>query len=518
MALNKYGGFADGFTQGFGLVSNVQDNFARQELAEEELRLRDEDRKERRKDRQADLDYRTNRDALAATNREDDLKIAANQRELDNTFRNDQLAYRKSLLNPETNPELEAKLAQNKIDSANKQTIFTKQNAALDKDAENIVKEDKIVAAGQAANNLLSFEVPVEGLNDTDAGAFNQAIQATDDSVLSIRGALNPFTPEVAQNVSKDIQVFASGQDLSNKENILGGTNILISKNTKGIGEIIPATVEGQPHPFPNAPEKFRTGEFEIISKEAYDIVANSDGSIGVSVLVRVKDKEGQITKYLAPATEGRESNGLAVKINAEEFTGGFAGMVHYSSEISKNKEALYNGMAEAQYRKNGQYDRPSYVRAMNEAEQLFDERLEFRADQKVMQGSNKTFGELAQDPKLKKEYIRHQLLTGDSIPISYRDETAGEIAETRSLPAITKLESLRKRKADSKGEQYSPLTDSQILESRTYMGLNKNKDTIIIDDATGFGRWQNKLYGSRLIMPTYRSSVAGGYQPTNTD
>ena len=59
MALNKYGGFADGFTQGFGLVSNVQDNFARQELAEEELRLRDEDRKERRKDRQADLDYRT---------------------------------------------------------------------------------------------------------------------------------------------------------------------------------------------------------------------------------------------------------------------------------------------------------------------------------------------------------------------------------------------------------------------------------------------------------------------------
>ena len=517
MALNKYGGFADGFTQGFGLVSNVQDNFARQELAEEELRLRDEDRKERRKDRQADLDYRTNRDALAATNRATDLKTAKNQRDLDNTFREDQLAYKKSLLNPETNPELKAKLAQNKIESENKQTIFKKQNAALDQDAENIVKEDKIVAAGQAANDLLSFEVPLEGLNDTDAGAFNQSIQATDDSVLSIKGALNPFTPEVAQNVAKDIQVFASGQDLSNKENILGGTNILISKNTKGIGEIIPATIEGQPHPFPNAPPNFRTGEYEIISKEAYDIVANSDGSIGVSVLVRVKDKEGRITKYIAPATEGRESNGLDVKINAEEFTGGFAGMVHYSSEISKNKEALYNGMAEAQYRKNGQYDRPSYVRAMNEAEQLFDERLEFRADQKVMQGSNKTFEELAQDPKLKKEYIRHQLLTGDSIPISYRDETAGEIAETRSLPAITKLESLRKRKADSKGEQYSPLSDSQILEARTYMGLNKNKDTIIIDDAKGFGRWQNKLYGSRL-MPTYRGSMAGGYQPTNTD
>lgn len=516
MALSS-DGFASGFTQGFGLVADVQDNFARQKLAEEEVRLRDEDRKERRKDRAADLKYRTDRDAITDQNRLDDIARENTQRDKDNTFRNDKLAYEKSLLNPEENPELAENLRQKKEESKNKQTIFNKQNEELDRQNEERKKEENIVLAGKAANDLLTFEVPLEGLNDTDAGIFNSSVAATDNSVLSIKGALNPFTPEVAQNVAQDIQKFASGQDLSSKENILGGANILVSKNTKGIGETIPASVEGQPHPFPNAPEKFRTGEYEIVSKEAYDVVPNADGSLGITVLVRVKDKKGRITKYLAPVTEGRESNGLGLSIDAEEFTGGFAGMVHYSSEISKNKDALYQGMAEAQYRKNGQYDNAAYKQALREAELSFDKKLEFRAEQKVMQGSNKTFAEIAKDPKLKNEYIRHQLLTNDSIPISYRDETAGEIAETRSLPAITKLEALRKRKAESKGEQYMPLTDTQIIESRTYMGLNKNKDKIIIDDASGFEKWQGKIYGSR-IMPTYQSSVAGGYKLPDAD
>ena len=513
MALSS-DGFASGFTQGFGLVADVQDNFARQKLAEEEVRLRDEDRKERRKDRSADLQYRTDRDAITDQNRVDDLARQKAQQDKDNIFRKEQLDYQKSLQNPKENPELAEKLRQQKEKSKNEQTIFTKQNAELDRQDEERKKEENIVLAGKAANDLLTFEVPLEGLNDTDAGVFNSSVAATDNSVLSIKGALNPFTPEVAQNVAQDIQKFASGQDLSNKENILGGANILVSKNTKGIGEIIPASVEGQPHPFPNAPEKFRTGEYEIVSKEAYDVVPNADGSLAITVLVRVKDKQGRITKYLAPVTEGREANGLALSIDAQEFTGGFAGMVHYSSEISKNKDALYQGMAEAQYRKNGQYDNAAYKQAMRDAELAFDKKLEFRADQKVMQGSNKTFAEIAKDPKLKNEYIRHQLLTNDSIPISYRDETAGEIAVARGVSEIQTLESSRKAKSKTKGENYIPLTDSQILEARTYMDQEGEEGKIFISDKAGYRKWQRNIFGS--FIPTKSYVGTGGVPVIN--
>jgi hypothetical protein len=467
------------------------------------------------------MDYRTTKDNLAATQRTEDLERQATQRteDLDReaTQRTEDIDFRTAQLDRNQNSKLDAELTRQENQAERDKSLFDMKKEEVDRQKEERTQEKNAVLAGQSADQIFKFEMPEEGLNDTEAGEFNQLVANTNNSPLSIAGALNPYTPEVAQNVSQDIQKFASGQDLSNKENILGGANILVSKNTKGIGEIIPASVEGQPHPFPNAPEKFRTGEYEIVSKEAYDVVPNADGSLAITVLVRVKDKKGRITKYLAPVTEGREANGLALNINAEEFTGGFAGMVHYSSEMSKNKDALYQGMAEAQYRKNGQFDRGSYVIALQNAELAFDRNLESRADQKVMQGSNKTFAEIAKNPKLKKEYIRHQLLTGDSIPISYRDETAGEIAQARSLPPITKLEKLRKRKAESKGEQYIPLTDAQIMESRTYMGENEAKDKIIVDDFRGFNAWQKKIFGSP-ILPTYQSSMAGGYVLPDAD
>jgi hypothetical protein len=291
------------------------------------------------------MDYRTTKDNLAATQRTEDLERQATQRteDLDReaTQRTEDIDFRTAQLDRNQNSKLDAELTRQENQAERDKSLFDMKKEEVDRQKEERTQEKNAVLAGQSADQIFKFEMPEEGLNDTEAGEFNQLVANTNNSPLSIAGALNPYTPEVAQNVSQDIQKFASGQDLSNKENILGGANILVSKNTKGIGEIIPASVEGQPHPFPNAPEKFRTGEYEIVSKEAYDVVPNADGSLAITVLVRVKDKKGRITKYLAPVTEGREANGLALNINAEEFTGGFAGMVHYSSEMSKNKDAL---------------------------------------------------------------------------------------------------------------------------------------------------------------------------------
>ena len=516
MALSSEG-FASGFTKGFGLVTDVQDNFARQKLAEEELRQRDADRKDRGLERKADNDYRTNKDALIAENRQTDLDRAATQRREDQalsaTQRSEDLQFKADQLDRTKNAVLDAELTRAETEASNKQTIFERQTGELDRKEADRIAEEKVVLAGQSANDLLSFEVPLEGLNDADAGAFNTAVANTNGGVLALGGALNPYTPEVAENVASEITAFASGQDSSKKESIIGGAGMLIQKNLKGIGETIPSSVEGTPDPYPNAPAGFRTGEWEIISKEAYDVIPNADGSIGVSVLVRVKNNQGQISKYIAPATEGRDPAGLAVRIDAQEFTGGFAGMVHYSSEMSKNKDALYQGMAEAQYRKNGQYDNAAYKQAMSEAEDKFDERLDSRAGQKVMQGSNRTFKDIANNTKLKNEYIRHQLLTNDSIPMSYRDEAMGEIAVARSVGELQTLEKHRRSKLEGNGEAYKPLSDQQILEARTFMDERDGK--IFISDGNGYGEWQRKIFGSVIHRPRSRSGT-GGVPVTN--
>ena len=521
MALSSEG-FASGFTKGFGLVTDVKDNFARQKLAEEELRQRDQDRTDRGLERTADLNYRTNNDALRAKQRKEDLDRASVQRTEDQTlqatqrtedlqFQTDQLDRTKNDVLNGTLTRQENQDARAKKESENKQVLFDRTTKDLDRQDKERQNEEQIVLAGQSANDLLTFDFPAGGLDETDAGAFNTAVNNTNGSTLSIAGALNPFTPEVAQNVANDIQVFSSGQDMTNKVNILGGANIMIQKNLKGIGEIIPSTVEGEASPYPNAPPEFRTGKWKIISKEAYDIVPNPDGSIGVSVLVRVKDDEGHISKYLAPATEQREPNGLSVTIGAEEFTGGFAGMVHYSKEMSKNKENIYQGMIEAQYRKDGKHDRSSYKAAFDRAEALFDERLEYRGEQKVMQGSNRTFNDIASKPLEKAEYVRHQLLTDDSIPVSYRDETAGEIAVARSVREIQSLEKHRRKKMESTGEAYKPLTDQQILEARTYLDEN-DSGNIFVSNQGGYGRWQRKIYGS--VIPQTRGYSGTGSIP----
>ena len=490
-------GFADGFRTGYGLVADNQDRELKktqldnaQSNADRNFKAAEDERRVRAGERSADLTRMTTNEGLAAEERKTAQAFRQKTQTDNDAFRISQLGLQKeSLANKEAN------------DSANRakaKGIFDRQTTDLDRQDKERTKNEATIAAGNAANDLLSFKFPETGLSDQDAGEFNTAIAKTNNSVLSVPLAINPFNQEVAQNISSDLQKFSRGEDLTNKENIIGGAEMLLQKNTKGIGEIIPATVAGQPHPYPNSPPAFRTGEYEIIGKQAYDVSARPDGSIGITVLVRVKDKQGQISSYLAPVTESRDAGGLGVSIGVEDFAGGFAGMVHLSNEMSKNKPDLYRAMAEAQYRKNGEYDRPSYVKALNEAEATFDANLEFRQEQKVMQGSNRTFGDIASNPKLKEEYIKHQLLTGDSIPINYRDETAGQIAVARSQSAVTKLEALRKRKSESKGETYTPLSDAQIMEARTYMGLGKNED-IVIDDSKGWNRFQSKIYGSRV-------------------
>lgn len=505
--------FSKGFTQGFGLISDAKNNKARLDLARDSLNIRNTERS-------ADLSYR----GKSEDNRLEAIKLNAEQRKEDARIREEaairqdgfreaerirqsQVAentlkyrsdtatatsnYRSDLLDPTKNPELKLKMDQSKV-------LFDKQNQLAqdqidltNKNKAAEVKRLQIIEAGNASDQLLKFEYPEGGLSPESAGVFNQYVAQANNGVLSISGALNQFNPEVAENLNADVQSFLQTGELTSKDGILGGANIIISKNTKGIGEVIPMDKEGVESKYPNVPLKYRTGTWKIVDKEAHEIRNMPDGSLGIDVLVVLQDNEGNIGKYVAPVTEGRENQGLAVSMKPDDLISGFAGMMHYSKEMAKNKENLYAGLREMRYRDdNGDYDHSAYTTAYQEAEIQFNELLPDREQMKVMQGSNKTFGEINQNQKEKKAYIQHQLLTGNSIPISYRDESAGEIAETRGARAVSLLETQRKRVAAQKGEDYAPFTDSQMYEIRTYMGQD-TKGNLEIDDRNGFVKWK---------------------------
>ena len=259
-----------------------------------------------------------------------------------------------------------------------------------------------------------------------------------------------------------------------------------------GVGQLIPDDGVG----FPHAPERIHG--WKVINKEIVDGRMFPDGSVGGDMLVTVEDpKSGNVSEYIAPATEGGKGDSQAINFTMDEMGTAFAAHVHFDQSMKKNASANLQALRQSvpAFMTNGYFDKGKYNAAYKVAEADFNEQLDERGTVKVQQGSNYTYNEINANPKLKKEFIEYEMLQSDARPISHRDGAMARVATTRSSPIVSKLEKIMKRK----DENSTGLTNAQVLELRMYMDENGK-----IDDVKRYNQFYKKLTGINASMADY--------------
>jgi len=503
--LDRIGGFAQGFQSGFGLVNDIKDRHAKQEIADEEIGLRKENMRLDGIDRQNTADFRNSQLGVQAADKKRDDEERTRQRisqEAQNAATKEYQANTAAATADYRERTFEAQFG---VDDNGipKDPIRAAQLLKSQDENEKRARIDRQVSAGNAADTLASFDAGSwldEGGNFSPEGAekYQKLAAQVRGTTVDIYRTANPLNDDVINSTAQEIKKMVTGENV-NMEQFLGGMNSMaLPAHRAGVGQLIPSDGAG----FPNAPELVRG--WKVINKEIVDGRMFSDGSIGGDMLVTVEDpKTGFVSEYIAPATEGGKGDSQAINFTMDDMGTAFAAHVHFDRSMKKNASANLQALRQSvpAFQTNGYFDKSKYNAAYKVAETDFNEQLQTRSDVKVQQGSNYTYGQISANPKIKKEFIEYEMLQRDARPISHRDGAMARIATTRGTSIVTKLEKIMKRK----DENSTGLTDAQVLELRMYMDENEK-----IDDAKRYNQFYKKMTGINASMSGIASDNSG--------
>ena len=492
--LDRIGGFAQGFQSGFGLVNDIKDRHAKQEIAEEEIGLRKENLRLDGIDRQNTATYRAGQLASQDASKQRDDEHRLTQLGLQHAEKLAAIEERKKVA------ATAAEVNDLRFGSNNgvpNDPIRAAQLASANYELAQIERTNKQVLAGNAADQLSKFDagswLDADGQFSPEGAASYQKLAAqVKGTTVDLYRTANPINADVINSTAKEIKNMATGQ-VVNMEKFLGGMNSMaLPAHRAGVGQLIPDDGVG----FPHAPERIHG--WKVINKEIVDGRMFPDGSIGGDMLVTVEDpKSGYQSEYIAPATEGGKGDSQAIYFTMDDMGTAFAAHVHFDQSMKKNASANLQALRQSvpAFMTNGYFDKGKYNAAYKVAEADFNEQLDERGTVKVQQGSNYTYNEINANPKLKKEFIEYEMLQSDARPISHRDGAMARVATTRSSPIVSKLEKIMKRK----DENSTGLTNAQVLELRMYMDENGK-----IDDVKRYNQFYKKLTGINASMADY--------------
>lgn len=308
--------FADGFTQGFGLVSNALDNKREAALREQDLGLRREMQQEDRIFRQEQIRHRNKVAADAAKWRADEAEKTAQ-------YRLDMLEATRGSTD-----------TQQAIDQTKAETARLGQELARDKFEYNKTISDralaeeektrKLLKQGEAANNIYRLSMQLQNgeldIRDPDVvRQFNENYAVVRGTILDPSNAGDPAEFNAAKNFGVALENIAYGQEF-NEDHIVSAMNMMISKAT------VPGTVidESAIH----APEKYRDGTWKIVSREVKRIKSVGEEELVFSgdVEVTIEDDKGNQAAYIAPITDGRTTSGKQFQARGEDLIKGYGG------------------------------------------------------------------------------------------------------------------------------------------------------------------------------------------------
>jgi len=309
--LSSTGGFADGFTSGFGLMNEAYTDRRKLDQADEAMAYEREqdafDREQAEKERQENI-------------RQFNLGY-----ELDKAGVDSDIAANKARIS-ESDASIRASDA-----AARKSDAAVAESEAARKASEDQLKEQ------QAQRAIFTMDAMIRQARETgvmpNMDEFIKLIEQTEESgifnVSTIMG--EDFKENLATFTSTLSQMIEQENFDANDPRIVSGFDAIVNSRQ---GRLIGQTVDKS---FKNAPAEYQDGSWVVVSREARDISLDKGSdqygppslelSANVLVTIAKKDDPDTIAQYVAPLTDGRDpKSDKRVKIKASEFIDGVAG------------------------------------------------------------------------------------------------------------------------------------------------------------------------------------------------
>ena len=473
MATN-YGGFADGFSKGFGIV---QDSLNNQRYND----LRELDIKERRETQR-----------LAQQNRAEDLKRSDEQAALAAQDRRDEKTYRRTLEGiARENSGLDREIKQNQLDLGQSELDFREAKAEGQNDINEAARKDRerderIAAQGLSAQYLQSTFAGVRtgevDLSDQRVVArIAKEYETVFGTPMDFAIAGDPAVDSINRNLGTALQNIATGQQF-NEQHVLDAVNLLVKNSTQS-GQVINEDAQ-------YAPEAYRGGDWRIVSRKVTDLQtvatdgsegsANTAGGVKFSgnVLVTIQNSEGRQAIYQAPMTDKRGISGQQVEFSLEDLMNGYQGHMTYLQEMKPYYRDLVSAVSQS-------VGSPAEIKAKKDAYKLaLRQSVEDDGRGDMMSQYGVTFNNLLNDGELLERVAEQSVLFGRT------DTTGKDIRVENLVRSIRDTDEYKTvKRVDNGGQE---LSLQQTLELNSFFDAEDGSARIA--DKKAYQLWRNGL------------------------
>lgn len=339
MALNTYGGFAQGFQQGFGLMEGVRGRRLKEEqlanqkeqqgldekFRQDTLAFQKEQEKNTQSYRKQDLDYKaqaaTQSAALNALKEQTaalNAKTAGVKADTANLEAR-QLENPNSILSRQKQAEIDAKQAT--IDQTNEETRTKTNNRT---EYENAAVLDRLYT--------LSTKAKGSPLSSVELDAYQDGVeQLTGGGRFDLGFILNPATDDSMATIQNFVQNLASGSGAEMTPEVVGAFDDMLGiGKSAAVGRTLDAS-------FKNAPDWMKDGKHRIVSQGLHEIGSFDGQQFGGTMYVMVENQEtGDVYPYFPPLTSNRSmKDNKPLTLSFDEAMQAAAGTAHMVRSVA---------------------------------------------------------------------------------------------------------------------------------------------------------------------------------------
>ena len=292
MAIGNVGGFSQGFTQGFGLVNQLQRQRADDQFRRDQLEAN-------QAFRQQQLDNTAEQNRLTAKYRSEMLSGQQAEKAAADKYRSDMLGLKQDELDALTDPTNPSYLK-----------TMAEANNILSQSKERSSKArltDRYADRVQYAENLnLGTALALKSeLTKEELANFATLVEANEGTAFDFGEISDYVGDEVATDVSRYLQSVARGEDATMSPQVARSfSRALKLKDTAAMGR----TIDDQ---FSNAPDHLKDGNYIVVDQGLYRPILKEDGTIsGEMYIVARNTVTGEDEPYFAPITKNRVTVG----------------------------------------------------------------------------------------------------------------------------------------------------------------------------------------------------------------
>ena len=339
MALNTYGGFAQGFQQGFGLMEGVKGRRLKEDMFENQKEQQALDEQFRRDE----LEFREDQEQNTADYRAEDLKYKKASAEASASLAalNAQIAE----INAKTagtkadtaNLEARALLDPNSLQSKEKQAEIDKKQAEIDQTNETIAADRANRTEYQNAailNRLYAISTRSNNgpLGESDLAQYQKDVEAlTGGGRFDLGFILNPATEDSMRTIGNFVQNLADGSNPEMTPEVVGAFDDMLGIGTSAaVGRVLDDS-------FVNAPDWMKDGKHKIVSQGLHEIGSYDGTNFSGTMYVMVENQEtGEVYPYFPPLTSNRSNmNNQPLNLTFDEAMQATAGTAHMVRSVT---------------------------------------------------------------------------------------------------------------------------------------------------------------------------------------